>query len=271
MGNLILAELYRVRHRWYGMAAMAGLILAGSILFGASVWLPPQNGDASLLFQVLTQMSSVGMFFALGCAAEAGSGINRSGVLKNEAVFGISRQRMYLSRLCVAVLAGVALVLLMLAAVLATSLVIQPDPSGLLHQLTCYLPVLAASLPMWMASAGLYLCLAAITRSDALAVVFCLLFDMVGWPVLGVAAMSSLQPGWTATLVRLLYLIHPMTPFWNGSITAFEVGGGVSVTMNPFVQSSGQPMLSYCWALGLGWLAATSLAGAWGLKRRELR
>lgn len=135
MGNLIRAEFYRLRRRPHSVLGMALILLLGVSLLTVSCALPPQVGSAATLLQSISTLSVSGMFFAVWCAAAASSGVNKLDILKHEAVFGIPRWQIYLSRLATACLLGVGLVaLLSLWAVLLT-LFFLPGP-GLLPALT---------------------------------------------------------------------------------------------------------------------------------------
>ena len=113
MGNLIRAEFYRLRRRPHSVLGMALILLLGVSLLTVSCALPPQVGSAATLLQSISSLSVSGMFFAVWCAAAASSGVNKLDILKHEAVFGIPRWQIYLSRLATACLLGVGLVALL--------------------------------------------------------------------------------------------------------------------------------------------------------------
>ena len=111
MGNLIRAEFYRLRRRPHSVLGMALILLLGVSLLTVSCALPPQVGSAATLLQSISTLSVSGTFFAVWCAAAASSGVNKLDILKHEAVFGIPRWQIYLSRLATACLLGVGLVI----------------------------------------------------------------------------------------------------------------------------------------------------------------
>ena len=169
-GNLIRAEFYRIRCQRWGVLALAGVLLGGVLLLAAACALPPQRGDAALLFQTMEYSAILSMFFAMLCADLASAKVNGKQVLlKNEAVFGISRWQMYLSRLCTAVLLGIALVLAMTLLALVLTLLFLPGLEELPGVLSQYALLMFTALPLWMASAGLFLCLKFVCRSGAMA------------------------------------------------------------------------------------------------------
>ena len=271
MGNLIRAEFYRLRRRPHSVLGMALILLLGVSLLTVSCALPPQVGSAATLLQSISSLSVSGMFFAVWCAAAASSGVNKLDILKHEAVFGIPRWQIYLSRLATACLLGVGLVaLLSLWAVLLT-LFFLPGP-GLLPALAQYLTLTLTALPLWMASAGLFLCLKFIFRSGAAAGILVALYYLVGFPIAGAAAtVVSTDTGEPGPISTLLYALHPMTPFWNGDMVVEGIDTGISIQLTPEAFVDSPPPLLYCWALGLLWLIGTSLVAIAFLQRRELR
>ena len=272
MGNLIRAEFYRIRCQRWGVLALAGVLLGGVALFTAACALPPQSGDAALLFQTIEYSAIMGMFFAMLCADLASAKVNGKQVLlKNEAVFGISRCQMYLSRLCTAVLLGIALVLAMTLLALLLSLLLLPGLGELPEELTRYALVMFTALPLWMASAGLFLCLKFICRSGAMAGFLQAAYYFIGFPILGTVVTSIPKEGRSGFLSSLLYNLHPMTPFWNGDMAAEHLDTGTSITMNPEAFVDAPPPVLHCWALGAVWLIASSALAVWVLQRRELR
>lgn len=268
MGNLIRAEFYRLRRRPHSVLGMALILLLGVSLLTVSCALPPQVGSAATLLQSISSLSVSGMFFAVWCAAAASSGVNKLDILKHEAVFGIPRWQIYLSRLATACLLGVGLVaLLSLWAVLLT-LFFLPGP-GLLPALAQYLTLTLTALPLWMASAGLFLCCRFVTRSYAVSVVLVLLYYFVGYPFC--AAAYAAGPG-LSPLFRFLYVTHPMAPFWNGSLLlAAGPSPELGISLDPTLFVSFPPAPLPCWLVGLGWLAVTTLLALAVLDRRELR
>lgn len=267
MGNLIRAEFYRLRRRPHSVLGMALILLLGVSLLTVSCALPPQVGSAATLLQSISTLSVSGMFFAVWCAAAASSGVNKLDILKHEAVSGIPRWQIYLSRLATACLLGVGLVaLLSLWAVLLT-LFFLPGP-GLLPALAQYLTLTLTALPLWMASAGLFLCCRFVTRSDAVSVVLVLLYYF-GYPFC--AAAYAAGPG-LSPLFRFLYVTHPMAPFWNGSLLlAAGPSPELGISLDPTLFVSFPPAPLPCWLVGLGWLAVTTLLALAVLDRRELR
>ena len=272
MGNLIRAEFYRIRCQRWGLYSLAGVLLGGVVILAAACGLAPQNGDAGLLFQTIEYSAILGMFFAMLCADLASAQVNgRQVLLKNEAVFGIPRWQMYLSRLYTAILLGMGLVLAMTLLALVLALLFLPGLDQLPQALSHYGLLMFTALPLWMTSAGLFLCLKFIVRSGAISGFLLAAYYFIGFPILGAVVTTAPGSGISGALASLLYHLHPMMPFWNGDMLVEHINTGVSITMNPEAFVDAPPPLLYCWALGLVWLIGTSTAAIWFLNRRELR
>ena len=273
MGNLIRAEFYRIRCQRWGFYGLIGSVLGGVVLLTLLCAFPPQNGDAALLFQTIEYSAIVGMVLAVPCADLASARVDgRQVLLKNEAVFGIPRWQMYLSRLFTALLLGVALVAAMSLFALVLALAFLPGLDQLPQVLARYGMTMCSALPLWMASAGLFLSLKFIFRSGALAGVLEALYYLVGFPIVGAAAtVVPADTGEPGPISTLLYALHPMTPFWNGDMVIEGIDTGISITLTPEAFVDSPPPLLYCWAVGAVWLVGTSLVAIAFLRRRELR
>lgn len=270
MSNLIRAELYRIRRQPRFLAGLLALLLLGVGLTGLSLAVTAP-WDSPVLFREISWTLSVGMLFAMACAGAASSETVKGAVLANEAVFGIPRWKMYLSRLAAALLTGLLLVGVLLAALILLALLFPAERAGLPRTLPRFLVLVWAALPLWCASAGLYLCGKLLLRSTALATSLQLSYYFLLWPVLGVL---SLTEGSSPALgaAAWLYRLHPMTPFWNGEMLAagFHSSATAAASVLDLTSFQGAHLIS-CWALGLGWLLVTSLVGILALRRRELR
>lgn len=265
MENLIRAELYRVRCRPWGVVLMAATLLlgVGTMLFAEAIR-PPEWGNCTAMFEALSSLPIFGMFYGIWCAEIASSRVNKLDLLKNEAVFGIPRWQMFLSRLCTAALIGCAMALLLVVSSALLALLFLPGKEALPKLAGGLLVEFLVALPLWVACASLYLCLKLVFASDLLAVFLLFLYQFVLWPILGAWSVLDTK----AWLMKLLCTLHLMTPFWGKGVDVTETNFGVSVSMtNGFVMPS--PL--YCWTLGLGWIAVTAAAAVWTLRRRELR
>lgn len=265
MENLIRAELYRVRCRPWGVVFMAATLLFGVVvmLFAEAIR-PPEWGNCTSMFESLSTLPIFGMFYGVWCAEIASSRINKLELLKNEAVFGIPRWQMFLSRLCTAALIGCAMALFLVLSSVLLSLLFLPGKEALPGLAVGLLAEFLTALPLWVASASLYLCLKLVFSSDLTAVFVLFLYDFILWPILG--AWSLMDP--KAWVMELLCTLHLMTPFWGKGLDITETNFGLSISV-----ANGFPMPSplYCWVLGVGWIVATTAVAVWTLRRRELR
>lgn len=268
MGNLIRAELYRLYIRpWTGIVIAAVLTLSAPIL-AISYGVTSSPYPVTDLFESLGNLSILGMFFGVLFVFWVSGDVNQLGTLKNEAVFGISRRYMYLSRLCVSLLMGTLFFLALVLWVSILGLCAFSQRQPLLPVLTAYLKgVFSLYYPLWLGGAGLALGLTMALRSANLGPILLLLFHVVGWPVLcalgafhSPALSNVLSPLW------IFYLLHPLTPFFTEELTS----SGITFTLNSLTAAT-PSMTAYCWALGLGWLTLSTLAGIAGLSRKELR
>lgn len=265
MENLIRAEFYRVRCRPWGVIFMAATLLLGVVaMLFAEALRPPEWGNCAAMFETLSSLPIFGMFYGAWCAEIASSRVNKLELLKNEAVFGIPRWQMFLSRLCTAALIGCAMALMLVVASVLLALLFLPGKEVLPGLAAGLLTEFLTALPLWVASASLYLFLKLAFSSDLTAVLVLFLYDFILWPILG--AWSLIEPA--NRFIGLLCRLHLMTPFWGKGMDITETNFGVSVSLsNPFVMPS--PL--YCWVLGMGWIVATTLAAVWVLRRKELR
>ena len=210
MGNLIRAEFYRIPLSALGFYGLTGSVLGGVVLLTLLCAFPPQSGDAALLFQTIEYSAIVGMVLAVPCADLASARVDgRQVLLKNEAVFGIPRWQMYLSRLFTALLLGVGLVAAMSCSPCfwrgssCQGSISCPDPVPV-----C--PADADCPPLWMASAGLFLCLKFIFRSGAAAGILVALYYLVGFPIAGAGGHGGLHRyGKARAISTLLYASTP--------------------------------------------------------------
>lgn len=273
MGNLIRAEFYRIRCQRWGFYGLVGAVLGGVVLLTLLCGFPPQLGDVALLFQTIEYSAILGMVLAVPCADLASARVEgRQVLLKNEAVFGIPRWQMYLSRLFTALLLGVGLVAAMSVLALILALIYLPGIDQLPQILPRYALLMLTALPLWMASAGLFLCLKFVFRSGAAAGALVAFYYLVGFPVIGAAAtVIPSDTGKPGPISTLLYALHPMTPFWNGDMVIEGIDTGISITLTPEAFVDVPPPMLYCWAVGLVWLIGTSIVAIVFLQRRELR
>jgi len=278
MGNLIRAEFYRIRQRKGSVALLTGLFVALPLflILIQGLELLGDNGDLlrvepQFMTEILQFGLWAGVIFAIPCAVLAFSDQYGYGTLVNEAVFGVPRMYMFLSRLAAATVFGCYLAAVCFASALVFSLLFYPDRLGTLAAFWELLPWLTGALPIWIASAAACLCFEFVFRSDRTATVLYLLHLTFGYLFLGSFAAASVDAGKTdllARLGRIAFQLHPMNPFFPSAFLSLPGGGDLT---GPVYLDGTWLAALRCWLLGLV-IAAVSAAIAWlALRRRELR
>lgn len=251
MLNYIKAELWKLSQR-------PALFVLGGVLF--------------LLMALYASMMSAGEFYNLAAAGGITSGAGLLFVpllvllvddgtldtLKNETAFGMSRTRIYLGKLAAVLLAGLGLCAVLLAFYLGGGWVLldhsRPDQEKI------NLAVLGFSLlgavPIWCGTAGFCHMAALAVRSTSVWLSGYYIFFFFGQPVLLVflAALLGGEPSaWIADVAAVILMpFLLLTPdFLSGWLTwEYQL---------------------WCWAVGLGWLAVSSGAGLFLLRRKNIR
>lgn len=186
MESLIRAEFYRMRCRPWPV-----ILMAASLLFGVTIMLfaeairPPEWGDCTSMFEALSSLPIFGMFYGAWCAEIASSRVNKLDILKNEAVFGIPRWQMVLSRLSSATLIGCTMALMLVVSSVLLAFLFLPGKEALPQLAANLLVEFLVALPLWVACASLYLCLKLLFASDLVAVFVLFLYQFLLWPILG--------------------------------------------------------------------------------------
>lgn len=249
MLNYIRAELYRARHHTATYLVFAGLP-ALELLFAWSFVVPSNFAD---LVGLLCLTLPTGLFLGPVVDLLVCAGQYRSGILKNELSFGIPRRRIYLGRLFTALLLALGLCALAFTVFLGRSWLFAPRAGA--EETAAALSVLgyvtAASLPLWLGTLGLSHALLSVCRNEILAI--CLLCGLfaVGWPFLSMLSLLNMAP--VSQIAAFLLSVLPTAPFgmYTGPLTA--------------------SLMVRCWAIGLGWLAASTAAGLLAFSHREIK
>ena len=263
MGNQIRAEWYRIRQRW---SFPAFVILMAALPALVALTALAERMDAASFCLGISQVLWVGMFLAVSCADMAFSGQHRYGTLKNEAVFGISRARMYLARLAAAVLLGLFLTAVGFASAFLSALVLLGDPAWTAASFAALLPRVLGAVPLWISAAALTLCPEFLLRSEGTAVIFSFLYLTFGWLSLGLFYLAE-EPShsFLDAVLAFLFSCHPLTPFFPDVLSV----DGVSISVSGLDGSWGA--VGRSWLIGLGWTALTAAVCVPALGRRELR
>lgn len=280
MGNLVRAELYRLRQRRLILGLLTALLVLLPLLVILVQGLELAGGGGMLRVepQVLTEILKfslgAGVFFAIPCAVLAFSDQYGNGTLVNEAVFGVPRIYMYLSRLAAAAVLGTCLAAVCFGSSLVFSLLFYPGRLGTLAAFGELLPWLAGALPVWIASAAACLCFEFVLRSDRTATVLYFLYLTFGYLFIasfasaGQQAIAAGEANLLTHLNFIVYNLHPMTPFFPAAL--MSVSSGVPA-LRPVYPDGTWLSAGRCWLLGLA-VTALSAGISWlALRRRELR
>lgn len=173
--------------------------------------------------------------------------------LKNEVSFGVGRGRIYLGKLVTGLLLGLGLCLLLLGGYLLTGWLVLPhSPEEDLTALAVVGFTLLGALPIWCGVYSLCHMMAMLIPSTAgwLSIYYVLTF--FGQPIL-VALIANFTTGRMSNLIQavLMPMSLLMPNYLSGWITwEYQV---------------------WCWAIGLGWLAATTGLGLFCLGKKEIK
>lgn len=249
MLNYTYAELWKLCRRKYPWV-MLGVMLGLETLFVlGSAW----HRDFNELVALGAATMLLGMYLTILLADMVFSEQYKAGTLKNEIAFGLPRARIYLGKLCAALAAGLGACAVILAFYLGAAWVAtggHGEPAAIRESMALLGWAVLAALPLWMGMLGL--CAAVFfTVKSGMASAVILFFSLNLVPTaLGLASMIRANP-----LGRPLELL-------------------VSVWLvTPFGQLQGAPGTGFLlrnWAIGLGWLALSSVAGLAIFKRRQI-
>lgn len=248
MLNYIKAELWKAfRHKGiYGLTVFLGLCTA---LF-TGLMLAAE--DFAQMASAATTTMLLGMLVAPLLTQTVDGGTLST--LKNEVSFGLSRSRIYLGKLLTGLALGLGLCLLLMGSYLAVGWVALPHSSPETDMVA--LGVVGFSLlgavPLWCGVYGLCHMMAMLLRSTGAWMGTYYLLSFFGQPILvSLAAMGSggrLSSFLQAAIMPMSLL---MPDFLSGWLT--------------------WEYQFWCWTVGMGWLAATTLLGLFWFHRREIK
>ena len=249
MLNYIKAELYKVCCRKYTWVFFAVMVALESLF--ALMWVGVM--EFSNMVALMTATMPVGSFLAVILADLVVSDPYKSGTLKNEIAFGISRKRIYLGKLCSAAAVALLFCIVLFSHYLGGCWLLtgHSDPETIRVNLGILVFVAAASLPLWLGILGLTVALLMTLRSEMKAVVTVLFSITVGTGMLALLSMLRLWP--IGSIASFVLSVFPTAQFgqYRGALT--------------------WDLMAKNWAVGLGWIAVTTAVGLAVFQRREVK
>lgn len=261
MLNYISAELYKLRHKKSIFITVGLILVLESTLLLPGYWKALRGDQVGILLGFMVLMMPIGLLLAPVFAAVTFDDQHGHSTLKNEVVFGIPRGRIYLGKLCAAMLAGT----LAAAAVVGWYLVLTwflakdlfSDVPG--EVWTCVWSVLAGSWLSWLAAVAFtfFLLFTLKSAGGAMAVVY--LLTCFGFPL---CMIGYEDPG------------HFDIFYWFSKF--FYIAPYRNIILAPDIVAEGLPwpllrVLGETAALCLGWVAGSSALGLALFRRREVK
>lgn len=263
MVKYLNAECYKAFRRKYFylfLGAILALAAAFMLLLRVEGMHQSQTGDGMIIIQrvsvsellgVLAMALSVGLYFCLIAADMVFSEQYKYNTLKNEVSFGLPRLRIYLGKLLSSVLVAVVMCAVLVGGYLLLAFALFPTGADRLGEsLRTFGLCLAAAFPLWLGGLGFFTMLQFLLRgSTAATVVYVMVIGLLGGGFLSLMSMfiPALEP-----LEKLMTTISLNTPF------------------NLMRTQSPESLMGYAWALGLGWLAVSTLVGLVGFRKKEI-
>ncbi len=249
MAEYLRAEIYKFTHRRIYLFGALGTLLGGELLL--LFLLKFASGEAVNTFdsvvKVLSMVLSMGLYLVVVVCDMVFSDQYKVDTLKNEVAYGIPRVRIYLGKLCAAILASVAICAVMLIFYLAAGKVMFATKSPLPQLFALLGSWLVFSLPLWLGGLGFFLMLLFLLRGSTAASVFY---------VLMVAVLGQ--------------LLDTMAIFLPAVRTVSQVVDRCLLTSPFATMNSGSPDYLWPWAVGMGWLVLSTAVGLAAFHRREI-
>lgn len=261
MGKYFNAECYKAFRRKYFyifMAVILALAAAFMVLLRVEGLRETQTAEGIIMIQqvsvsellgILTMALSSGLYFLLIAADIVFSDQYKYNTLKNEVSYGLPRMRIYLGKLLSSALVAVVLCAVLIGGYLGISLLLFPAGEGLGNSLRTFGLWLAVAFPLWMGGLGLGIFLQFTMKSTSATIVYVMIVGFLGSGFLELMEvfLPALEPA--ANLVQTISL---NTPF------------------NLMRTQSPEEVMGYAWALGMGWLAVSTVIGLVSFRKKEI-
>lgn len=249
MLNYMKAEMYKVFQRKATRNFMIVMLLGEILLVGSMAFANTRNVDvsASSGMSILVNMLTIGLYGGLLIADFVFSDQYKTGTLKNEVSFGISRNRIYLGKLLVACITAIILSAIMLAAYLGLCYVALPHHGQELDAISAVGYCLLGALPLWLGGMALTIMLFFICKSETIGSLLTIL------SYIGLAGILYLLSVIVNQNFMMLYDVTLTVPL-----------GDMGAHIGDW------DWLLRCWLIGAGWFAGTAVIGMAFFRKREI-
>lgn len=247
MLNYLKAEGFKLCRRKYPYVFTAALWLC-ELLVLIPVWMVNQQSrrnEFSNMISILGMTVILGLFAVVIISDMVFSDQYKHNTLKNEVSYGLSRSRIYLGKLCAAILAAVVLAVLIIGFYLALSWILMPHGADTAAAMENMGLLLLKALPLWLGAAGVTIACYLNIRSNVAAT-----FAAVGF----IAVAPLLLKG--IGLVTETELPYRLSNFFL--LTPFQ--GAINLSGNTGLM----------WLIGMGWLIGSIVVGLLLFQRKEI-
>lgn len=247
MLNYLKAEGFKLCRRKYPYVFTAALWLCELLLL-VPVWMINRetgHNEFSGMVNILSMLVILGLFAVVIISDMVFSDQYKHNTLKNEVSYGLSRSRIYLGKLCAAILTAVVLAVLIVGFYLALSWLLMPHGADTAVAMEGLGWTLLKAFPLWLGAAGVTMACYLNIRSNVAAT-----FAAVG--IIAVAPLM-LKGFSLVTGTELLYRLSAfflLTPFQGAIGRAGNTG--------------------FMWLIGMAWLIGSTVVGLLLFRRKEI-
>lgn len=252
MLNYISAEIYKALHRKY-VYLFTGAIVALEVLLMGAMTLSKSWGNGatvSVMLMTAIPMLVTGLYLSLVVGDMVFSEQYKYGTLKNEVSFGIPRSRIYLGKLIVEAIVGVAMMAVVLGVYILLCFLLLPMDGEELGTLGLMGRAVAMALPLYMGALGIAHLLYFSLKSSTAAAFIPAGFLSAGGPLFG--TLADYASGLFQTIGECVYPLLLTTPF------------------NMLSKNITAPLVLQGWVLGIAWLVITTVVGLVVIRKKEI-
>lgn len=250
MLNYMRAEFYKVFHRRIYLLGFLGFLLLGEAvilfsIFQSNRWDGGAHNTYSSVIGIMVMVLQLGLYCACLIADMVFSDQYKYNTLKNEISYGISRMKVYFSKLAVAAVLSVLLMAVVLGLYLGVGRLVAPLVPEDAAAVSSMGIALLTALPLWLGALSVSMTAYFTLRSNTGAA-----FAAIGVIAVVPAALKFLYLLTDNGIYIQLQRLCLTAPFDHMNATWAECGTA--------------------WLIGLGWIAVSSAVGAVLFARREI-